>query len=243
MSSGPGPRPPRAYSALRLRGSVRHFLPRHRNNTCAVLVLVNRRYCSGTDWLGFAYLFKFQGRRHREGFGGLEPPDCESYCFLCSRMVRTFRSLSPEGWISFAAGCCTTSVGSPAGRSLSRSSEDGLSIPIGWFATMTTSGVTELLARASVPLLYSISSSPSPKFVSTHLVTYCSRPGERAVRIFAHATSPIRYCGNSTLLQLRLLVRLLYRTHKLKLNAHLQYMRKLPPMHFHSRAGLNGERM
>ena len=46
------------------------------------------------------------------------------------------------------ASCCTTSVGSPAGRSLSRSS--------GWFAVsnhdasdmLTTSGVTELLARA-----------------------------------------------------------------------------------------------
>ena len=29
------------------------------------------------------------------------------------------------------AGCCTTSVVSPAGRSLSRSGEDGLSIPTG----------------------------------------------------------------------------------------------------------------
>ena len=48
------------------------------------------------------------------------------------------------------------SVGSPAGRSLLRSGEDGLSIPTGWFTVtshdtsdmLTTSSVTELLARA-----------------------------------------------------------------------------------------------
>ena len=46
---------------------------------------------------------------------------------------------------------------SPAGRSLSRSGEDGLSIPTGWFAVashdtsdmLTTSGVSELLACAN----------------------------------------------------------------------------------------------
>ena len=60
------------------------------------------------------------------------PPDFELYCCLCSRMVSTFRRLRVEqlGW----AGCCTTSVGLPAGRSLSRSGEDGFSIPTGWFA-------------------------------------------------------------------------------------------------------------
>ena len=66
-------------------------------------------------------------------------------------MVSTFRSRA--GWLIV---CCTASVGSPAGRSLSRSGEDGLSMPTGWFAVashgmsdmLTTSGVTELLTRA-----------------------------------------------------------------------------------------------
>ena len=69
---------------------------------------------------------------------------------------------------------------------LSRSGEDGLSIPTGWFAVanhdtsdmLTTSGVTELLARAKGKPIFNIFylESPSPKLVSTPLPVFGS-PG------------------------------------------------------------------
>ena len=112
----------------------------------AVVILINNKVCC---------------RAHHKGVDtgsalGAKPPDFESYFCLCSRMVSTSGvEQAGSAWLIVWKGCCTTSVGSPAGRLLSRSGEGEFSIATGRFAVsshdtsymLTTSGVTELLVH------------------------------------------------------------------------------------------------
>ena len=125
-----------------------------------------------------------RGRRHWEGFGGITP-DFESYCCLCRWLVHFQEST----WLIVWAGCCTTS----AGRSFSRSGADGLWIPTGWSAVaghdtsdmLTTSGVTELLARTKGKptfIIFYLEPPPSPKFASMPLNGYHEFPAFHGMR-------------------------------------------------------------